>query len=320
MSNWKKLQDLNLKEVSIKTQIEMKFLEAFVEKDFETLKRFNVRGFIKILMREYELEFDDFLEEYENYLSENKIEVVAKNKDNTITPKLDSYKAQKKISFLPVLVIAFVLALGGAGVYYFDELKEIFDKKEKNISANSVVNIVTQAELNLKNLESTTQNNDENSSSEEEETLKEDEKENKEESTEISTLSSSSTELNSSKEENLSEQNSENTQDLLQNTQNSEENLSQKQAEFKSNMKIWVGLIDLATFRKTTSIEEGDFNVSLDKDTLVLTGAAALDLINEEGKEENFPAGVSKRFLIKDGKIKSITLGEFMRLNKGREW
>lgn len=61
MLNWKKIEDLNLKEVAARTKIELDFLEALVKKDFATLNRFNVRGFVKILSREYELDFTDLM-------------------------------------------------------------------------------------------------------------------------------------------------------------------------------------------------------------------------------------------------------------------
>ena len=321
MLNWKKLQDLNLKEVSIKTQIEVKFLEALVEKDFETLRRFNVKGFIKILNREYELDFGDFLEEYENYLNENNIQVLVKSKNNTITPKLDSYYPQKKFSFLPIIIIVVFIAIIAAGVYYFDSIKDFFNNEENNASVNSVTNMVNEAEFNLKNLKndvSIVENEENTSPNTDEENI--DEKNADETSTDANTTQND-TENNTTSEMKIDEEN-QNLENITQNTEIAEENLSsaQKQVEFKANMKIWVGLIDLDTYRKTTSVEEGDFNISLDKDRLILTGAAALNVINEEGQEENFPAGTSKRFLIKDGKIKSITLAEFMKLNKGKEW
>lgn len=321
MLNWKKLQDLNLKEVSIKTQIEVKFLEALVEKDFETLRRFNVKGFIKILNREYELDFDDFLEEYENYLNENNIQVLVKSKNNTITPKLDSYYPQKKFSFLPIIIIVVFIAIIAAGVYYFDSIKDFFNNEENNASVNSVTNMVNEAEFNLKNLKndvSIVENEENTSPNTDEENI--DEK-NADETSADANTTQNDTENNTTSEMKIDEEN-QNLENITQNTEIAEENLSsaQKQVEFKANMKIWVGLIDLDTYRKTTSVEEGDFNISLDKDRLILTGAAALNVINEEGQEENFPAGTSKRFLIKDGKIKSITLAEFMKLNKGKEW
>lgn len=337
MVNWKKLQDLNLEEVSIKTQIEIQFLEALVEKNFEILKRFNVVGFIKILSREYELDFTDFMEEYENYLNENNLNVSVKSKNNTITPKLDSYYPQKKFSFLPVIIIVVIVVIVAAGVYYYDNIKEFLESEENNINTSSVVNIVSEAESNLKNLGNIVNDNTNSSSEENSDTKNSDEQDTNEqieEKTQVivdENVSEKNSDLNLTNEvktevkvdENVQVQNNtENTE--LTDTKITEEllvsNDNQKQAEFKTNIKIWVGIIDLDTYRKTTSVKEGDFNVSLDKDKLILTGAAPLTLINEEGQEEKFPAGASKRFLIKDGTIKSITLAEFMKLNKGKEW
>ena len=246
---------------------------------------------------------------------------MVKSKNNTITPKLDSYYPQKKFSFLPIIIIVVFIAIIAAGVYYFDSIKDFFNNEENNASVNSVTNMVNEAEFNLKNLKndvSIVENEENTSPNTDEENI--DEKNADETSTDANTTQND-TENNTTSEMKIDEEN-QNLENITQNTEIAEENLSsaQKQVEFKANMKIWVGLIDLDTYRKTTSVEEGDFNISLDKDRLILTGAAALNVINEEGQEENFPAGTSKRFLIKDGKIKSITLAEFMKLNKGKEW
>lgn len=79
-------------------------------------------------------------------------------------------------------------------------------------------------------------------------------------------------------------------------------------------------MIDLKSLKKTSFVKEKDFNISLDKDQLILTGAAALTMFDQENKEQKFPAGISKRFLIKDRKITSISAAEFVKLNKGKEW
>ena len=338
MVNWKKLQDLSLKEVSIKTQIELQFLEALVEKNFEILKRFNVTGFIKILSREYELDFTDFMEEYENYLNENNLNVSVKSKNNTITPKLDSYYPQRKFPFLPVIIIVVIVIIVAVGVYYYDNIKEFLENEENNANTSSVLNIVSEAESNLRSLGNNilVTENDTNSSSEENSDAKNtDEQTNEQIEEKIQVIvdenvSEKNSDLNLTNEVKIEVKTDEsiqaqsNTDDTeLTDTKITEDLISndnQKQAEFKTNMKVWVGIIDLDTYRKTTSVQEEDFNVSLDKDKLILTGAAHLTLINEEGQEEEFPAGASKRFLVKDGKIRSITLAEFMKLNKGKEW
>ncbi|MGI7718755.1 hypothetical protein ACNGL8_06675 [Campylobacter jejuni] len=312
MLNWKKIQELNLKEVAAKTQIELDFLEALVEKNFAVLSRFNVKGFVKILSREYELDFSDFNEEYEAYLNENN--PTPQTKSKMITPKLDAY-SQKSSNAWPFLIVLIVLVIIGSGIYYFDTLKTFFKDEQNNTSA-TVIDIIGQAQENLKSLSG---NNvvviDNNKAQETNQTE--------------SVLPSQNTSLqendkNISIENNISENNTtlldeeKNTQ--IQEDTNTPKTDSLKEAHFKTSTKIWIGLIDLKNLKKTSFVKEKDFNISLDKDQLILTGAAALTMFDQENKEQKFPVGISKRFLIKDGKITSISAAEFVKLNKGKEW
>ncbi|EOV3212951.1 hypothetical protein ACOBC6_001650 [Campylobacter jejuni] len=312
MLNWKKIQELNLKEVAAKTQIELDFLEALVEKNFAVLSRFNVKGFVKILSREYELDFSDFNEEYEAYLNENN--PTPQTKSKMITPKLDAY-SQKSSNAWPFLIVLIVLVIIGSGIYYFDTLKTFFKDEQNNTSA-TVIDIIGQAQENLKSLSG---NNvvviDNNKAQETNQTE--------------SVLPSQNTSLQENDkniriENNISENNTtlldeeKNTQ--IQEDTNTLKTDSLKEAHFKTSTKIWIGLIDLKSLKKTSFVKEKDFNISLDKDQLILTGAAALTMFDQENKEQKFPVGISKRFLIKDGKITSISAAEFVKLNKGKEW
>ncbi|EQC3614343.1 hypothetical protein ACY4NI_001707 [Campylobacter coli] len=315
MLNWKKIEDLNLKEVAARTKIELEFLEALVKKDFATLNRFNVRGFVKILSREYELDFTDFNEEFETYLNENNLNDTT-TKPKMITPKLDAY-SQKLTSFVSFIIIVIIIALIGFGIYYFDYIKSFFQKDQNNSSA-AVVDIIGKAQSNLKALENNVVVIDNQA---------------EENETEANLTQIQNTELNNTKEEikqisttpNNTNANEENlsTNDSLATTNQEVAEVSKalnKEAHFKASGKIWIGLIDLSNYRKTSLVKENDFNLSLEVNRLVLTGAAALSVFDENGKEQKFPAGNSKRFLIKDGKITSISAAEFMKLNKGKEW
>ncbi|EGI1533243.1 hypothetical protein IFH95_000177 [Campylobacter jejuni] len=317
MLNWKKIQELNLKEVATKTQIELDFLEALVEKNFAVLSRFNVKGFVKILSREYELDFSDFNEEYEAYLNENN--PTPQTKSKMITPKLDAY-SQKSSNTWPFLIVLIVLVIIGSGIYYFDTLKTFFKDEQNNTSA-TVIDIIGQAQENLKSLGGNNvvviDNNKAQETNQTESVLP------------SQNISLQENDKNISIENNISENNiSENNTTLLdeeKNTQiqedtNAPKTDSLKEAHFKTSSKIWIGLIDLKNLKKTSFVKEKDFNISLDKDQLILTGAAALTMFNQENKEQKFPAGISKRFLIKDGKITSISPAEFAKLNKGKEW
>ncbi|EAH4946519.1 TPA: hypothetical protein SCU98_001512 [Campylobacter jejuni] len=312
MLNWKKIQELNLKEVATKTQIELDFLEALVEKNFAVLSRFNVKGFVKILSREYELDFSDFNEEYEAYLNENN--PTPQTKSKMITPKLDAY-SQKSSNTWPFLIVLIVLVIIGSGIYYFDTLKTFFKDEQNNTSA-TVIDIIGQAQENLKFLDENSvvviDNNKAQETNQTESVLP------------SQNISLQENDKNISIENNISENNTtlldeeKNTQ--IQEDTNAPKTDSLKEAHFKTSSKIWIGLIDLKNLKKTSFVKEKDFNISLDKDQLILTGAAALTMFNQENKEQKFPAGISKRFLIKDGKITSISPAEFAKLNKGKEW
>ncbi|ABS43725.1 conserved hypothetical protein [Campylobacter jejuni subsp. doylei 269.97] len=312
MFNWKKIQELNLKEVAAKTQIELDFLEALVEKNFAVLSRFNVKGFIKILSREYELDFSDFNEEYEAYLNENN--PTPQTKSKMITSKLDAY-SQKSSNAWPFLIVLIVLVAIGSGIYYFDRLKTFFKDEQNNTSA-TVIDIIGQAQENLKSLGGNNvvviDNNKAQETNQTESVLP------------SQNISLQENDKNISIENNISENNTtlldeeKNTQ--IQEDTNTLKTDSLKEAHFKTSTKIWIGLIDLKSLKKTSFVKEKDFNISLDKDQLILTGAAALTMFDQENKEQKFPAGISKRFLIKDGKITSISAAEFVKLNKGKEW
>ncbi|EAB5323203.1 hypothetical protein RMP56_001405 [Campylobacter jejuni] len=312
MLNWKKIQELNLKEVAAKTQIELDFLEALVEKNFAVLSRFNVKGFVKILSREYELDFSDFNEEYEAYLNENN--PTPQTKSKMITPKLDAY-SQKSSNAWPFLIVLIVLVIIGSGIYYFDTLKTFFKDEQNNTSA-TVIDIIGQAQENLKSLGGNNvvviDNNKAQETNQTESVLP------------SQNISLQENDKNISIENNISENNTtlldeeKNTQ--IQEDTNIPKTDSLKEAHFKTSTKIWIGLIDLKSLKKTSFVKEKDFNISLDKDQLILTGAAALTMFDQENKEQKFPAGISKRFLIKDGKITSISAAEFVKLNKGKEW
>ncbi|HEC2356338.1 TPA: hypothetical protein R2A34_001311 [Campylobacter jejuni] len=312
MLNWKKIQELNLKEVAAKTQIELDFLEALVEKNFAVLSRFNVKGFVKILSREYELDFSDFNEEYEAYLNENN--PTPQTKSKMITPKLDAY-SQKSSNTWPFLIVLIVLVIIGSGIYYFNTLKTFFKDEQNNTSA-TVIDIIGQAQENLKSLGGNNvvviDNNKAQETNQTESVLP------------SQNISLQENDKNISIENNISENNTtlldeeKNTQ--IQEDTNTPKTDSLKEAHFKTSTKIWIGLIDLKSLKKTSFVKEKDFNISLDKDQLILTGAAALTMFDQENKEQKFPAGISKRFLIKDGKITSISAAEFVKLNKGKEW
>ena len=324
------LKDLNLKEVSAKTQLEMDFLKAVVDKDFKKLSKFNVRGFLKILSREYELDFTEFLEEYDAFLKDDLDEKAPANsqKEVYIPPQIDSYSAPTgSKSWIFIFILAILIAAAWA-VYKYDLLSllsennassnetvviDIIDEAKNNISAasnestlsitetsNNALGANHNAQDNLSN-NATNSSGASNSQSPQEEVLE---------------LVVVAPENNQSSAQ--SEEEAQNLSDTIASL-NQDENLN-KEATFNTKGKVWVGFIDLKTNTKTTKVTDVNFSVDLSKDQLILAGATELSVIDENGVQKTYPAGASKRFLVQSGHIKPITLNEFMALNKGKEW
>ncbi|TKX29737.1 hypothetical protein CQA38_02900 [Campylobacter sp. MIT 12-5580] len=304
------LENLNLKEVSQRTQIEMAFLEALLEKDFKKLSRFNVKGFLKILSREYDLDFTLFLEEYNAFLNESETnEDKVLSQQSGVPPKLDAYSHKSSSFWIWFLALIIIIALGWF-IYQYGWFK--FGTSSEQITQNSsssVVQIIDEAQNNVKNTDSkeVSLNESESEQNTSENDTEAKNKENEQEKSEQNT--SSNNEISS-----INLQNTAQTQPIVN------ENVSQKEAIFSTSGKVWVGFIDLDSNSKSAVVTENNFSVDLNKNQLLLIGATALTLIDDEGKEQKFPAGTSKRFLVQNGKIKSISLAEFMSHNRGKEW
>lgn len=283
----KRLEDLDLKEVSEKTRIEIEFFQALLAKDFEELEKFNVRGFLKILNREYNIDLSDMLEEYEAFL--NKDEEKIENEAKVVT-NVDQYSKESSNWWLWLLIGVVLIAIIVL-VLKFDLLKGFVNETNEESSSVAVVQTISEAQNNL----------EENNMS----------VENTEELNQIQTIIQ--------EEENLSQNVATSTQTLNEAITSADEGLK-KEAIFSTDGKVWVGFIDLETRTNSSIVTDNNFSVDLSKDQLLLIGGTALTLIDEKGEIQTFPAGNSKRFLVKDGAIKSITLSEFISYNKGKEW
>ena len=92
-----------------------------------------------------------------------------------------------------------------------------------------------------------------------------------------------------------------------------------KSLKFTSKSKLWLGYIDLETNRHYNKIFTGEFSLDPEKDWLLVFGHGFVDIIlNDELLE--FHSNEKVRFLYKDAEMKSITLREFKKLNRGNAW
>ncbi|EAI4441270.1 MULTISPECIES: hypothetical protein [Campylobacter] len=290
MDSWKKLEDLNLLEVQKRTQIEIACLEYIIKKDFKSLSRFNVNGFIKILQREYELDFSNFLEEYHVYLEENGIE---KKNHVHISPRMNSYtKESSSVWYIVIIVVVLLIVALAWGVSRFFQSSTLDENTTNVLNQEQVVleEKVDENETPVLNF------------------FADDAMENNE--------------TNATILEPISENN--NTEKTLEDNASSnmpEENIILlNESIIKPSAELWLGMVDLKTFRKSSLTIKNDYVLPLDKDMLITTGHAAFSLNDENNNTLEFKNGVSKFLMIKDGKIKQITKAEFIKENRGKLW
>ncbi|MCW0185911.1 hypothetical protein OJP00_04900 [Campylobacter lari] len=290
MDSWKKLEDLNLLEVQKRTQIEIACLEYIIKKDFKSLSRFNVNGFIKILQREYELDFSNFLEEYHAYLEENGIE---KKNHVHISPRMNSYtKESSSVWYIVIIVVVLLIVALAWGVSRFFQSSTLDENTTNVLNQEQVVleEKVDENETPVLNF------------------FADDAMENNE--------------TNATILEPISENN--NTEKTLEDNASSnmpEENIILlNESIIKPSAELWIGMVDLKTFRKSSLTIKNDYVLPLDKDMLITTGHAAFSLNDENNNILEFKNGVSKFLMIKDGKIKQITKAEFIKENRGKLW
>ncbi|TQR30965.1 hypothetical protein DMB92_07015 [Campylobacter sp. MIT 99-7217] len=312
-----RLKNLNLKEVSAKTQIETDFLNALIEKDFERLSRFNVKGFLKILTREYDIDFTKFLEEYETFLHGDEAEETSEKEDKkiTIATQIDAY--QQTSSSLWIWFVVIIAIIGGLGyaIYQYDLLKMFIDKNPTQSSSSAVVDIIDEAQNNIKSV--VVVNEEENKSTENTQTSPQEEDSNA--TDDVSIQNNTQTGETKTLQEQIAQHN-ESEEKNPQNTNNELSINANQEVIFSTNGKVWVGFIKLENGEKRAMVTENNFSADLSVNQLLLIGATEITLLDPQGQSQVFPAGNSKRFLIENGTIKAISLGEFMKYNKGKEW
>lgn len=329
----KKLEDLDLNEVAERTRIEKEFFEALIARDFDALSRFNVKGFLKILKREYDIDLNELGDEFSGFLGikpEPKPDEIDSSK-KVINSNLDHYARKGSNTWLWLIIVVVIIVLLFF-VWQQGFLKALLpDESVQNQS--EIARLSTNAAENNINVALNGFADGENVA------LEQNQSENGENLENPETASLGSSNANSAVSGTNLAENSRNlaTQNALQNaaqnainSQNSRtpQNLqaalnaanSENFAFITPSVRVWVGFIDLESKEKTSMITDKDFSVNLAKDQLLLTGGADLQVKKSDGSVQNITGGGSKRFLVKDGDIKEVSIKEFRSYNGGLDY
>lgn len=336
----KKIEDLDLKEAVERTCIEPEFFEALVERDFKGISKFNVKGFLKILKREYDLDLEEFESEYNAYLNADKAQH-SEVKESKVVTNVDQYSKESSTWWLWILIILVAAAIVFL-VWKFDLFKAFVSENNAESASTQVVesvdnaanSVMKEGEIEPENsgeIESPSENsnavnsnaaansNAVNSNAVNSNAVNSGANSNavnlSKNSGTNSNANAANSSTNSGANSNANSQNKPINEILNSISQN-----EKKEAIFSTSGKVWVGFIDLATMTNSSIVTDENFSVDLSKDQLILVGGTALTLTDDKGEVQNFPAGNSKRFLVKDGIIKAISISEFRAYNGGKEW
>ena len=289
-----KLLDFDIKEVQRQTKIPLEYLEAIYAKNYDILKDTNLKAYLRILSREFNIDLDGYLEDFENYCSENSSD----DSKIQVNPRLTGYVAKESKSSFGWLVL--VLILLGVGVWGFKFIKDLdfnwsdlqpdfVPKSEVNISEENITiikpnsgvieNIVVDEVL------------DKNTSKEE-----------------ILVVDENATTEQNLAEEQIKEQKEVQVKEATANV-----------IKIIPATKVWIGIKNLNDMSKRSLSTSEAYELNTTGNRLILTGNGMLDLVNGDNNK-SYRTRDALRFHIHDGIIEEIDYAKYVKLNKGKTW
>ena len=311
MSELENLKEIGIKEISRKTHIEPTFLQYIFDKNFEKLSRLNIRGYAKILQREYGVDLSELLAEYDAFMQENTPDDSHKTKVN---PKIASYTPdditnQRQGGGSGFFFWIIILAIIAGGAYYFDAYKYvqnfIASLNEDNTSVSySQSSIVNEVKKNIIDTNVTISQN----------TPKID-------------ANASSVKISAPAEQNVTvspasvDQNALKPSMAAQPAPKVEQNVTKplNEAIITPKQRVWIGIINLENGQKTSSDTSKSVNINLDQRQLVVCGNGNIELKIGD-KVTKYNPSRPARFLVENGDMKFLTYDEFVEMNKGKSW
>lgn len=274
------LKKIGIKAIAQKTLMTEQSVKAIINRDFKSLQKTKAIGFVKIIEREFKVDFTEWIEEYNRYLNESE---PIEEQDHFVMSEPSKDKGTRLINVFTY----FIIFISVIALFYI--LSDINTKDNENKEEiKPVKELVEEAKVNL---EITKELN-------ESILLIEDIKESN---------------------ETVSEDNSSEEVVVVEEVEETPTPTPPIKTEIyiEPRIKVWVGVITLPNYRKKTFITGEKFNLETSKEQLISLGHNKIDMyldgkkVDTEGKE---------KFHYKDGKIESLTFAEFRDLNRGRNW
>ncbi len=324
----KELKKIGIQEINAKTKIATKRLDDIFECRFDEIDRTRVKGFIYILQREYKVDMSEWLEKYDEYHREKENECMQNENlkdsksDNVNISFVDTTIKDKTYTRLvSVFMLLFVLFIG-----YF-----IYNNLIKDTNNNHVntINLDETNMINSNNVDSNfyddtlisnnaidatleaTQSNENNALLPQHNEVED----NNLQDNAVSSHSENSEQIDSNTQQYVVDNNT-----LISDLNNMTSIISIDEATITPKSPLWIGIIDLQTYRKKQISISDSFKIELDNSKIIRTGHGYFD-IKSQNFNEQYIGGDSKYFIYtrEDG-LKEISKEEFLGFNRGKEW
>ncbi|MBT0880579.1 MULTISPECIES: hypothetical protein [unclassified Campylobacter] len=147
------LKSFSVKEIALKTHLDEARIKAIINKDYENLSSVNIAMNIKILEREYNIDFSEWLNEYNEYKNNH-----FKDKKNSlkVKPKVMGYNSDKEsnsnLAYFIYLSLATIIVIAGV-FYYFN----YYDENSQEVVENTTTQEKPIEELQVNQQENSTQ-------------------------------------------------------------------------------------------------------------------------------------------------------------------
>ncbi|MCD8476630.1 MAG: hypothetical protein LRY68_00640 [Sulfurospirillum sp.] len=299
----KVLEKIGLKEVSTKTHIEVKQLAYILNAQYDKLNKINTLGFVKILSREYDIDFTEWLEGYHDYWAEQDNEEDTQSNKIFICARSD--RSYKKAAWFFLLMVLIAGAFFVVSVFKIDVgIPSIIDKVKTEIpqtnNAYQSASVVKEAttSLGVKVEERIIETNSTNSSIE----------------AVVVSIDENLTRKAESNESNATAPIPE-----IQTNTSMKSDVNTSKAMILPMKRIWVGIVNLETNTRKESSSDHNITIDLHQKQIIKTGHGFFKLYYD-GNVEDFKEQGSTRFLVENGTLQKISEEKFVELNRGKNW
>ncbi|MDA3966770.1 MULTISPECIES: hypothetical protein [Helicobacter] len=288
MEELESLKKIGAKEISKHTHMALNKISSILECDYAELKdRATTIGLIKILEREYEVNLEKWLSEYDEYWNSHE-------KDEEELEKLINFKVtheatQQKDSTGFVVIATILAVIIGVGFYVYFNFSNVATNLDNQIQELEVKTIAPKESNKTGALDS-------NVSLEVERQI-----------TDINSTIPVTTTLDSSAS-----------------TPINEEPKTEEKAENKLTLKplenVWVGIIYLDTKEKTSLVTNEPLEIDTKREQTIITGHGMIEIATKNKTLGSKMADRMRFYVDSTGEIKEITSAEYNKYNGGIGW